>query len=187
MMKLNCSLAVIVYTFAKKKESFCYLKYVPMNTSRLDHTDLCLLRHLQDDSRLSTKELAGKLKMSTAGVYERLKRLHEQNYIKGYTTVLNREKFDTGLVVFLQVQLHDHSSNCLSEFKTAVNCHEEVRECYHLSGLYDFQLKISVRDMPAYNNFLTQKIASLPNLIHIQSYFVINESKFETSLRLELI
>jgi Lrp/AsnC family leucine-responsive transcriptional regulator len=157
-----------------------------MNVSGLDHTDLCILNYLQEDARLSTKELAGKMKMSHTAVYDRLKRLREQDYIKGYTTLLNREKINTGLVVFLQVQLHDHSANCLTEFKNAVNCHEEVRECYHLSGLYDFQLKIAVRDMPAYNAFLTQKIACLTNLIHIQSYFVINESKFETSIRLEL-
>ncbi|MES2457804.1 MAG: Lrp/AsnC family transcriptional regulator [Bacteroidota bacterium] len=157
-----------------------------MNKSRLDHTDLCILNHLQEDSRLSTKELAGKLKMSSTAVFDRLKRLREQDYIKGYTTILNREKINTGLVVFLQIQLHDHSSNRLTDFKDAVNRYNEVRECYHMTGLYDFQLKIAVKDMPAYNQFLTERLACLPNLIHLQSYFVINESKFETSLRLEL-
>jgi Lrp/AsnC family leucine-responsive transcriptional regulator len=158
-----------------------------MNTSRLDHTDLCILNLLQQDARLSTKELAAKVRMSVTPVYDRVKRLKEQGYIKCFTALLNKDKINQGLVAFIQVQLYDHSANCLKQFQDVVNKFEEIRECYHVTGQYDFNLKIAVRDMQSYQKFLVENLATLPNLMHIQSYFIISESKFETSIKLELI
>ncbi|HWW42864.1 Lrp/AsnC family transcriptional regulator [Pedobacter sp.] len=158
-----------------------------MNTSRLDHTDLCILNLLQQDARLSTKELAAKVRMSVSPVYDRVKRLKEQGYIKCYTALLNRDKINQGLVAFIQVQLYDHSANCLKQFQETVNKFDEVRECYHMTGQYDFNLKIAVKDMQTYKIFLVENLAVIPNLMHLQSYFIISECKFETSIKLELL
>ncbi|MEJ2884802.1 Lrp/AsnC family transcriptional regulator [Pedobacter sp. GR22-6] len=157
-----------------------------MNTSRLDHTDLRMLIHLQEDSRISNKQLASKMHMSLTTVSERIRRLSKEGYIKGYTTELNREKFNLGMTVFIHVQLWDHSANCLDDFNNTVSSWDEVRECYHMSGQYDFYLKIVIMDMPAYSRFLTTKLAKLPNLAHLQSYFVIAETKFDTRLKLDI-
>jgi Lrp/AsnC family leucine-responsive transcriptional regulator len=157
-----------------------------MKTSNLDHTDLCILNLLQEDSRLSTKELAARIRMSRTAVFDRVKRLLDQGYIKHYTAILNREKINQGFIVLIQVQLRDHSADCLQQFLDVINKYDEVRECYHTTGQYDFNLKVAIRDMQAYSKFINQDVATLPNLVHVHSCIVISECKFETSLKLEL-
>lgn len=148
-----------------------------MNNINLDQIDLDILRLLQQDARLTNKELAAELHKSPSTMFERVQRLKDQGFIKGSITVINREKFTDLWVTFTQVQLNDHSGEALQAFQGEVIQFSEVLECYHTTGTFDFLLKIVVNDMNGYNEIITQKLAKLKNVGSLQSCFVVNEAK----------
>ncbi|HKG07376.1 MAG TPA: Lrp/AsnC family transcriptional regulator [Pedobacter sp.] len=143
----------------------------------LDQIDLDILRLLQEDARLTNKELAVKLHKSASTMFERVNRLKENGFIKGSIILINREKFGELWVTFTQVQLNDHRGEALIAFQNEVIQFPEVLECYHTTGNFDFLLKIVVSNMVAYNEVIVQKLATLKNVGSLQSCFVVNEAK----------
>lgn len=156
-----------------------------MNLS-LDITDIKILQLLQADARLTNKELAHKLGKSITPVFERVKRLQEQGYIKRYVAILDRKKVNRNLVAYTHVQLKEHSSFILKTFETEVIKFDEVMECYHMTGAFDFILRIAIKDMEAYHAFLMNKLSKLPDIGTLQSFFVMSEAKHETAYILDL-
>ncbi|MES2456784.1 MAG: Lrp/AsnC family transcriptional regulator [Bacteroidota bacterium] len=148
-----------------------------MNNFILDQIDLDILRLLQQDARLTNKELAVKLHKSSSTMFERVCKLKEQGFIKGSITVIDREKFEDLWITFTQVQLNDHNGQALVAFQDEVIQFPEVLECYHTTGTFDFLLKIVVSDMNAYNRVIVNKLAALKNVGSLQSCFVVNEAK----------
>lgn len=146
----------------------------------LDQIDIKLLRLLQEDATLSNKELSYKLNKSIAAVHERVKKLKAQGYIKKVVAILDREKIGIGLISFSQVFLKAHTADVLNEFEKEVSKFPEVMECYQMAGSYDFMLRIATRDMEAYHVFLRYKLAVLPQVNTVQTYFVLSETKSET-------
>jgi Lrp/AsnC family leucine-responsive transcriptional regulator len=149
---------------------------------KLDQIDLALLRLLQEDSMQTTKELAGKLNLTPTPVHERIKRLEREKYIKKYVALLDHEKLEKGLVVFCNVTLRQHQKDIGNKFVKDIISLQEVTECYNTSGDYDFMLKVMVKDMPAYQNFIMNKLASIENIGSTHSVFVMGEIKHETAL-----
>ena len=108
----------------------------------LDKTDLQILRTLQENARLTTKELAARVSLSSTPVFERLKRLESGGYIKKYIAVLDAEKLNQGFVVFCSVKLRRLNRDIAAEFTRMIQGIPEVTECYNISGSYDYLLKI---------------------------------------------
>lgn len=147
----------------------------------LDKTDVSLLRLLQHDATLSNKELSLKLHKSIAAIHERVKKLKANGYIKRTVAILDRQKVGIGLISFSQVFLKAHTFEVLNEFEQEVTKFPEVMECYQMAGSYDFMLRIATADMEAYHLFLRHRLAVLPQVNTVQTYFVLSETKSETA------
>ena len=142
-----------------------------MNDILLDSTDLDILRALQENARLTTKELAARVNLSTTPVFERLKRLERSGFIQKYVAILDAEKLHLGFVVFCSVKLKQMSRETAQAFVSVVKDIPQVAECYNISGEYDYLLKIHAPDMKYYNEFIINVLGS------ILSSFVMNEIK----------
>ncbi len=147
----------------------------------LQDDDIRILRLLQHDARLTTKEIADKLGKSQTPVYERIRRLEKEGYIVGYVALLDKNKIQRSLIAFSHVQLKEHSSAMLNAFKESTSKFPEVMECYQMTGEYDFILKVVVKDMNEYNEFYNNTLSALPNIRTVQSFFVLSEGKVATA------
>ncbi len=143
----------------------------------LDDIDIQILRILQKNAKLTTKELAEKVNLTPTPVFERLKRLERQDYIKRYTAILNPEKLGQGLLVFCKVKLTQINHEIADLFMRRVQRIPEVTECYNTSGQYDYLLKVRTRDMKAYQEFVLNKLGTIENVGAIESTFVMSEVK----------
>ncbi len=153
--------------------------------SKLDATDLGILDILQQDAYSTNKEIADKLNMTTTPVFERVKRLEREGFIKAYVALLDRHKLGLQLIAFCNVQLKEHSTVFLQKFEQDVQSLAEVQEVYHIAGHYDYLLKVVVADMSNYQDFVSRKLAALDNIGRVQSSFVMKELKHSTRYFLE--
>lgn len=145
-----------------------------------DATDKKLLEYIQQDSKQTNKELSNKLGLSVTAVYERIKKLEKEGFIDGYIAIINKEKVNRNFVVFCHVKLVQHSQEFVVKFEKEVKQLNEVLECYHLSGDYDYLLKVIVEDMTAFREFMVNKLTSINHIGSTHSMFVINEVKHST-------
>lgn len=148
-----------------------------------DSIDRKLIKLLQENSKQTNKELSLQLNLSITAVYERIKKLEKNGIINRYVAVVNKEKVDKGFVVFCQIKLVQHTKEYLTKFEKEVMALQEVMECYHISGEYDYLLKILVKDMAAFREFMVTKLTILQHIGSTQSSFSINEVKCETVLK----
>lgn len=144
---------------------------------KLDEKDIQLLKALQRDAKQAIKELAQKINLSPSPVFERVKRLEQEGYIKQYTIVLDADKLQRGFTVFCQVKLKKHDRNVGNELVQAIQNIDEVTECYNISGDFDFLLKVQVRDMKHYQDFVFNKLGSLDCIGGTHSTFAMAEIK----------
>ncbi|OEK08683.1 AsnC family transcriptional regulator [Flavivirga aquatica] len=142
-----------------------------------DKTDKKLLEYLQKDSKQTNKELSNKLNLSVTAVYERIKKLEKEGFINGYTVLVNKEKIDRNFVVFCHIKLVKHSQDYVVSFEKEVTKLNEVLECYHISGDYDYLLKVLVKDIAAFREFMVKKLTTINHIGSTHSMFVINEVK----------
>ncbi|MBL7890230.1 MAG: Lrp/AsnC family transcriptional regulator [Bacteroidia bacterium] len=152
---------------------------------KLDKLDKQILKLLQKDCTLNTKEIADKVGLSITPTYERIKRMERTGVIEHYVALLNKTKIGKGLVVYCNVSLQLHSKPLLKRFEQTVVKFDEVMECYHTAGTFDYLLKIVATDMNNYQDFITNKLAALENISHVQSSFVMTEVKHKTEIRLD--
>ena len=153
-----------------------------MNVSdKLDKVDLQILRTLQDNARLTTKELAARVSLSSTPVFERLKRLENSGYIKKYIAVLDAEKLNQGFVVFCSVKLVRLNKDIAFEFTRII---QEIPECYNISGDYDYLLKIHAPNMKYYQEFILNVLGTIDSLGSLRSTFVMDEVKHEYGIPL---
>lgn len=153
-----------------------YLKNIIL-MDNLDDKDLQLLRLLQNDSKLTVKELAKEVNLSPSPVFERVKRLEQEGYIKKYAAVLDAEKLNLGFTVYCQLKLKSNDSYLAIEFEREILEIEEVAECYSISGDFDFLLKVYVRDMKQYQNFVFNILGAVPSIGSTHSTFVMAQVK----------
>lgn len=147
-----------------------------------DATDKKLLEYIQQDSKQTNKELSNKLGLSVTAVYERIKKLEKEGFIDGYIAIVNKEKVNRNFVVFCHIKLVQHSQEFVIKFEKEVKQLSEVLECYHLSGDYDYLLKVIVEDMTAFREFMVNKLTSINHIGSTHSMFVINEVKHSTAI-----
>lgn len=156
-----------------------------MNVSdKLDKVDLQILRTLQDNARLTTKELAARVSLSSTPVFERLKRLENSGYIKKYIAVLDAEKLNQGFVVFCIVKLVRLNKDIAFEFTRIIQEIPEVTECYNISGDYDYLLKIHAPNMKYYQEFILNVLGTIDSLGSLRSTFVMDEVKHDYGIHI---
>ena len=143
----------------------------------LDETDLQILRILQKNAKLTTKELADAVHLTPTPVFERQKRLERQGYIRRYVAVLDPEKLNQGLLVFCKVKLKQINHEIADAFTRRIMRIPEVTECYNTSGAYDYLLKVRASDMKQYHEFVLNKLGDIESLGSIESTFVMSEVK----------
>lgn len=147
----------------------------------MDSIDKKLLKLLQQDAKKTTKELSLSLNLSVTAVYERVKKLEKERVMKQYVALLDREAIDKAFMVFCHLKLLQHSQEFISQFEKEVIKLDEVLECFHVSGDYDYILKVYVKDMAAYREFMVTKLTSLQHIGSTHSTFMIGEVKNSTA------
>ena len=143
----------------------------------LDKIDLHILRVLQENARLTTKELAARVSLSSTPVFERLKRLEANGYIKKYMAIVDAEKLHQGFIVFCKVKMTRLNRDIAQDFSCIVQGIPEVTECYNISGSYDYLLKIHAKDMKHYQAFILNVLGTIEHLSSLESVFVMDELK----------
>ena len=144
----------------------------PTVSTALDNKDLAILKLLQENARVTVKEISEKIHLSTTPVHERIKRMEESGVIKQYVTLVDYAKVKKGLMVICYVSLKEHSKNAGNKFIKTIHELNEVIECFNISGEFDFMLKVVCEDMNAYYDFHVNKLSPIENMGHVQSVFV---------------
>lgn len=147
---------------------------------QLDDIDKKLLQLLQTDSKQTTKALSYVLGLSVTAVYERIKKLEQNKVISHYAALLNKASVDKEFIAFCHVKLTQHSQDYVMKFEREIIKIEEILECYHTSGDYDYILKVLVKDMKAFREFMVKKLTKIDHIGSTHSMFVINEVKHTT-------
>lgn len=149
---------------------------------KFDDLDKRLLQLLQKNSKQTNKELSIQLNLSVTAVYERIRKLEKSEVIDKYVALVHKEKAEKGFVAFCHVKLVQHSQDYVIKFEKEVANLAEVMECYHLSGDYDYLLKVIVADMRGFREFMVNKLTSIQHIGSTHSMFVINEVKYTTAI-----
>lgn len=143
----------------------------------LDTTDIKLVHLLQEDCKKTTKQYADSLQLSKTAVYERIRRLERNGVITQYVALVDKEKVRRDFMVLCQIRLVQHTKENVLKFEREILKLEEVSECFHVGGDYDYILKIHVEDMKSYREFMLTKLTTINNIGNTQSSFVIKEVK----------
>ena len=154
-----------------KKAESAVTHFVP------DEKDLAILKLLQQNARITVKEISEKIHLSTTPVHERIKRMEEVGVIKQYAALVNHAKVKKGLMVICYVSLKQHNKSAGAKFIKTINELHEVIECYNISGEFDFMLKVVAENMDAYYDFHVNKLSQSENIAHVQSVFVMGVIK----------
>jgi len=148
----------------------------------LDKIDKSILKLLQNNAKLTIKEIGQQLNLSATPIFERIKRLERSDHITAYRATINRRKVGLSLMVFCDISLNQHEASYISKFELDIQQFSEVIECYHIGGNFDYLIKVVAKDMDDYQYFIANKLASLDNIRKVQSSFVMNEVKSTASL-----
>lgn len=143
----------------------------------LDEKDLAILKLLQQNARITVREISDAIHLSTTPVHERIKRMEESGVIKQYVTLLDNSKVKKGLMVICYVSLKQHNKTAGAKFIKAIREMNEVIECYNISGDFDFMLKVVAENMDDYYNFHVNKLSEADNIGNVQSIFVMGVIK----------
>jgi Lrp/AsnC family transcriptional regulator, leucine-responsive regulatory protein len=147
-----------------------------------DSLDAAILTILQRDGRISTVDLAERLRLSPTATSERLKRLTREGYITGYGARLDPAMLDLGLLVFIEVLLDKTTGAVFDRFSEEVRRVPEILECHMVAGGFDYLLKARVKDMTAYRRVLGQVMVDLPGVKETRTYAVMEEVKTDSPL-----
>jgi Lrp/AsnC family transcriptional regulator, leucine-responsive regulatory protein len=150
----------------------------------LDAIDYLLLTALQRDARLTNTELARRVKLSPAGLQRRLKKLEDSGLIDRYVALLNREAVGLDMLCFVQVTLQRHQPELIQQFRALLQDVPEVLECHHITGEYDYLLKVVVRNRHHLEHFLVEILTPAPGMDKIRTSLVLSEIKMSTAVPL---
>jgi Lrp/AsnC family transcriptional regulator, leucine-responsive regulatory protein len=151
----------------------------------MDAIDKRILMVLQNDAKANIKMIAEKSGLSVSPTFARIKKLEQLGYIKKYVALLDEVKIGKSIQVFCQVTLSIHSKEIIDNFKKQIAKLNDVMGCYHVSGNYDFLLKIAVKDMNEYQQFAVEKLSVIEGISNVQSTFVLEEIKNEVAHKLQ--
>lgn len=150
----------------------------------MDRTDRRILQILQRNGRISNVELAKRVNLSPTPCLERVRRLERDGVITGYAAIVDPEKVNLSMAIFVEVRLDHTTPEAFQRFRDAVADLTEVTECYMIAGEFDYLLKLQVSDVAAYRLFMNEALPKLPDVLHTRSYIVVEQLKGHTPLPL---
>ncbi len=150
----------------------------------MDQIDRKILMQLQVNAKQNTKEIATKVGLTVTPIHGRIKKLESQGVITSYVAVLNKDKVDKAIIAYCQVSLIQHQRELIDNFKEEILKLSEIMECHHMSGSYDFLLKVAVGDMNAFQQFVNEKLSVAKGISNIRSSFVMKSIKETTAYAL---
>lgn len=150
----------------------------------IDRTDRRILQILQQHGRIANVELARQVNLSPTPCLERVRRMERDGVITGYKAVVDPEKVNLSMGIFVEVRLDHTTPEAFQRFKDAVAKLSEVAECYMIAGEFDYLLKLQVSDVAAYRLFMNEALPRLPDVLHTRSYIVVEQLKGNTPLPL---
>jgi Lrp/AsnC family transcriptional regulator, leucine-responsive regulatory protein len=155
------------------------------SAAALDEIDTQILQIVQTDGRISNAELAQKIHLSPPAAHARLKRLQERGLIREFVALLDREQLGYDLMVLIHVTLAQHQRERVQEFRAAIQAMPQVLECYHVTGDYDYLLKVVVHNRKELEQFLVESLTPAPGVGRIHTNIVFSEVKATTALPLK--
>ncbi|WP_442267219.1 Lrp/AsnC family transcriptional regulator [Tenacibaculum sp. ZS6-P6] len=150
----------------------------------MDAVDKKILNELQNNAKQNTKQIAAKIGLSVTPTYERIKRLEKNGTIKKYVALIDREIIGKQIIAYCQITLFKHQKSLIDEFKKKMLDLYEVMECHHVSGNFDFLIKIVVNDMNSFQVFINEKLSVVEGISIIHSSFVLDSFKESTKYSL---
>ena len=151
---------------------------------QLDNTDLRILDELQRDGSLSNVELARRVHLSPSPCLARVKALEAARVIDRYVAIANAAAVGLGLCVFISISLRSQSRETLGEFEKRIVEHDEVMECYLMTGDSDYLIRVAVTDIAALEKFILEQLAPIPGIEKIRSSFALKQVRYKTALPL---
>jgi DNA-binding Lrp family transcriptional regulator len=148
----------------------------------LDSTDKLILEILQSEGRLSNAELARRVNLSPPATHARLRRLEEEGVIRGYAALLDREKSGYDMLCFVQISLQLHQPQQVQAVRDAIRDMPEVLECHHITGEYDYLLKVVIHNRKDLERFILERLTPVPGVARIHTSLVLTEVKATTAL-----
>lgn len=150
----------------------------------MDSIDIKILDFLQEDAKLTAKEMAAKLNLTPTPIYERIKKLENQGIIKAYVALIDPAKVNKRLTVFLNITIKEHHMDYRQAFINDMKRLTDITELFHTSGRYDFLAKVKFANVQDYKNFLINDLTSIKNIGNIDSQIVLDELKLTTKINL---
>lgn len=152
--------------------------------THLDETDVQILHLMQTDGRITNAELAKRVGLSPPSVLQRVRALEKAGLIRGYVALLDPERLGLKITALVMISLSLHQEQPIERFRRSIQDIAEITECYHVSGDFDFLLKVVVRDMRAYEVFLREKLSKIKGIGKISTNFVLATTKQTTQIPL---
>jgi len=152
--------------------------------THLDEVDVQILAILQSDGRITNAELAKRVGLSPPSVLQRVRTLERAGLIKGYFALLDSERLGLKITALTMINLALHQEQPIERFRRAIQEIPEVLECYHVSGEFDFLLKIVVRDIRAYEVLMRERLSKIKGIQQIRTSFVLGTPKYNTQIPL---
>jgi Lrp/AsnC family transcriptional regulator, leucine-responsive regulatory protein len=150
----------------------------------LDHIDYKILDQLQRDGSLSNVELAKRINLSPSPCLVRVKALESSGVIERYVALTSAAQLGLGLNVFINISLKTQSKAALAEFERLIAEHDEVMECYLMTGDSDYLIRVAVADMAALEKFILEQLTPIPGVEKIRSSFALKQVRYKTALPL---
>ncbi len=149
----------------------------------IDSLDHKILSLLQQNARITLRDMADQLDTSTTPIFNRIKKMEKEGIIDRYTVIVNPEKLGKKLQAFVQLSLKDHSEKVVSRLLEKITSFDEVMECHYVTGDADFILKVVTDDIQSYNTFITKKLFSVQNIGNIRSNLSLEIKKYTTAIK----
>ncbi|MEI7530789.1 MAG: Lrp/AsnC family transcriptional regulator [Betaproteobacteria bacterium] len=150
----------------------------------LDGIDIRILNELQQDSSLSNVELAKRVHLSPSPCLMRVKALKDKGLIRSYVALLDPKLLGLGLNVFISISLKEQSKEALAQFEKHISLHDEVMECYLMTGDSDYLIRVAVSDMGALEKFILEQLTPISGIEKIRSSFALKQVRYKTALPL---
>ena len=148
----------------------------------LDAVDLKILHELQIDGALTNVELARRVHLSPSPCLMRVRALEESGVISRYVALADPKALGLGLSVFISISLKAQSKAALAEFEARIAEHEEVMECYLMTGDSDYLIRVAVADMASLERFILDQLTPIPGIEKIRSSFALKQVRYKTAL-----
>jgi Lrp/AsnC family leucine-responsive transcriptional regulator len=144
---------------------------------KIDSIDRTILKVLQQNAKSTAKDIAKLLHLTPSPIYERVRRLEKNGYIKKYVAILDKKLIDRDVTAICQISMRYHNKAFIETFERQIQDLEEVQECYHMAGQVDFVLKINIKSLEEYHDFVKNKLSKIENIGTLNSTFVLKEIK----------